>query len=561
MANDAALLANVHRRYWDVVSDIFVQVVNPSLTPDLQLRRLTQWRRSPWGVRVLENESPLGMSTGTPVPQIVIDENIRSRASRGAGEFCVPESFSLRNPIKPSRERGHTGERESASAEMLAEAREMCREEFGDYPKLAQIECIDDEWVWRFRNHPDDHRPSTVARGDNRKLLICGKRHSLTRDYFLPDSMTAQELGEYLAIQFGIKPPAELDTEPPPEEPSPSGEPDRFARFRSSGTPLELILKKVQAEFREPISDLPISALQQRYREKLPSVLLKLWPLGRAPAIIQSGEGLGKSTTLSADLLRQQFEAFTQGSEGLACIAFRSRAQARDKVDEFRQGRPVQLIETFWSRYQDACRAVGVDPIARDEFEDIQPGEVLTQIREQQPKAFDDLERTRQSLWSNASFDSSTLLVTTHRAAALWRTSVLNRAWHHPKFKPDDDHETHRSLASSFIIDRVVFDDPEVDDFVERLSSGVYQFMEHQQSAHRNWKNRRREERLNIYHSLDEPLVDEFERFDELMRLDLATLDRVAVDFDAISFGKDQNDTESTVQGMEWSITSAPGNG
>lgn len=77
----AALMENVHDLLWDHVADEFNRVLNPSLEPDRKLRGITQWRRGPWGTRVLEKPSfVLGLDIGAVVPQVVIHENIRQRA-------------------------------------------------------------------------------------------------------------------------------------------------------------------------------------------------------------------------------------------------------------------------------------------------------------------------------------------------------------------------------------------------------------------------------------------------------------------------------------------------
>ena len=52
--NDSALMENAHRIYWDHVNAVFKSVLNPSLSSDSKLRQATQWRRTPWGIRILD---------------------------------------------------------------------------------------------------------------------------------------------------------------------------------------------------------------------------------------------------------------------------------------------------------------------------------------------------------------------------------------------------------------------------------------------------------------------------------------------------------------------------
>ena len=118
--------------------------------------------------------------------------------------------------------------------------------------------------------------------------------------------------------------------------------------------------------------------------------------------------------------------------------------------------------------------------------------ESLSQIQDEQPEVFAELERVRRGLWAAPykGFNMGTLLVMTHKAAALWATSQLTPAWHHASFDPDAGPEEHMRLANDFSLGRIVFDDPEVDDFVELLPRADFDFIGEQQAAHPNWRNR-----------------------------------------------------------------------
>jgi hypothetical protein len=73
------LVHEAHQTYWDATAEIFQRILQPSLQPDDKLRRLTQWKRSPWALRLLdEGAEVLGLPNGTVIPQLVIQENIRN---------------------------------------------------------------------------------------------------------------------------------------------------------------------------------------------------------------------------------------------------------------------------------------------------------------------------------------------------------------------------------------------------------------------------------------------------------------------------------------------------
>ena len=66
---DSALMENAHRLYWEHVNAVFKSVLNPSLGCDPRMKEATRWRRTPWGIRTLEDNSAiLGLSKGTHIP-------------------------------------------------------------------------------------------------------------------------------------------------------------------------------------------------------------------------------------------------------------------------------------------------------------------------------------------------------------------------------------------------------------------------------------------------------------------------------------------------------------
>ncbi len=94
----ASVLHEAHRTYWEATAAAFDSVLRPSLSPDRSLCSLTHWRRSPWGMRDLDKASEvLGLPAGTVIPQIVIHEQIRSRASTKGQDFLVPPDLQAKD--------------------------------------------------------------------------------------------------------------------------------------------------------------------------------------------------------------------------------------------------------------------------------------------------------------------------------------------------------------------------------------------------------------------------------------------------------------------------------
>ena len=508
----SALMQNAHRIYWDHVHDTFAGVLAPSMGADRKLRSYTQWRRAPWGIRLAEEDSVLGFSLGTPVPQLVIRERLLQRAPKGHSGFLVPELFSLAHPVPTKRQPkpDHADAQGIAELAILDLLGEACFSEWGEWPKPAEASIQNGEWLFRFRNHAGDRNPSTIVLGNHRRLLLNGRHEFGDRQFFLPDGMTAQDLGNHLAERLGWRDPA----------------------------PLQNV----------SISD-RAHAIKQ-YRSQLAAEIAQRDGLGEV-CLIQSVEGIGKTTACLSILANDALEdalAHDDGIERFSAFSFRSRQQAEVKAGEFGRSHPVRHIKPFWSHYEDACAAEGVAPMPRDEFDDANPGDILLRIRNNQPGAFDRLERTRAALWQACGrFDGgATLLCVTHKAAQLWHSTVLTRAWHHPEFEPLGSSEVHTSLRGRFLLTRSVFDDCEVDDFVHVLPEPTHAFLERQQGRYRNWRNTPRPDRLGIYRRLHDEIpsrIRGFESFDEFMRLDLESLEQVTVDFEAIPFGFDNGNS------------------
>lgn len=96
----SALLHNVHDRFYDHVSAVVVEKLQPSIAPDEKMRCATQWRRMGGGVRTIEKAMPvLGLEVGMRVPQLSICENIRERAPKGAKAFLVSPDITLTHPV------------------------------------------------------------------------------------------------------------------------------------------------------------------------------------------------------------------------------------------------------------------------------------------------------------------------------------------------------------------------------------------------------------------------------------------------------------------------------
>ncbi|MCI0661993.1 MAG: hypothetical protein L0220_13060, partial [Acidobacteria bacterium] len=113
----------------------------------------------------------------------------------------------------------------------------------------------------------------------------------------------------------------------------------------------------------------------------------------------------------------------------------------------------------------------------------------------------------------------------------------FTRLWHHPNFDPENP-DPQRELRNLFVIAEVIFDELEIDEFLDCLSDTLFRRIEGIQTTYPAWKSMARADRVGIYGEVGYlPRVETFEHFDRLMRLNLNEFDEVKVDFDQIPFG------------------------
>jgi hypothetical protein len=202
---------------------------------------------------------------------------------------------------------------------------------------------------------------------------------------------------------------------------------------------------------------------------------------------------------------------------------------------------PTVVIWPFWEHLRTACREVGAEQITRDEFDNLTVSSILEEL---DPAVYQRLEERRKDLWKDGRFDGgSTLLAMTHKNAELLYRNDNCRAWHHPEFDPAGSPEEHKKLAAKFRLLEIVFDDPEVDEFVNILPEARYEFLDDRQKQHSGWEHIKLMERRGIYAGLHKEAkslgISTFEDFDELMRLDLKTLTPFHVDYEKFPYGQD----------------------
>ena len=135
-----------------------------------------------------------------------------TKGPKGNSGFLVPETFSSADPARTSR-RSNPDSRSGVSTRPQWSScwRKSAPPNGAIWPKPVGVSIQDGEWLFRFRNHENDRNPSTIALGHYRRLQLNGQHGFEQRQFYLPDQMTAQDLGNHLAERLGWQP---LDEDP-----------------------------------------------------------------------------------------------------------------------------------------------------------------------------------------------------------------------------------------------------------------------------------------------------------------------------------------------------------
>ncbi|MEH2562436.1 hypothetical protein [Bradyrhizobium sp. AZCC 2289] len=542
----AAIMTRAYNFYWEFVHDLIQKILKPSVPSDLQLNSYVHWRRTPYGIRILEKPSPIfGLDAGTKVPQIVIKENIRTKAAKGSDAYIVPEVFSVATLLS---KRSSTDRRAGLSvhdhdtASMFSEAHLILTGEWGKFPKLASIQPCGDGWVFRFYNHSGDTSPDTYVRGDYKKLVLVGS-NTPAGNYFLPDDMTANDFGDYLAILSGQQPLVRTIDTPIVEGPG-----------SESNAGLHRKQSEIERNWPLPMRGLPLAQVMVEYRNKLKGAVAACRDFEGmySDCIILSGEGIGKTTAHMRFAVQEALFTALDGKgdqQRFNAFAFRSLGQAEEKAAEAEEktGCKIVIIKSFWAHYEDACEIEGIEPLPRAHFHDRSINGVLKTIQERQPTVFDRLETIRCNIWpmhgDRPNFDAAdTLIFTSHPTASSWAFSQMTRTWYHPEFKPFTDPDEQATLRNRFLFDKVIYDEPEIDELLYIIPQNLFRHLTQQHEAV-NWKDLPVRKQRELYEQawgtgvLGNEMT--FESYEELMRIRLDKLDRVEVDCDAIPFGHD----------------------
>lgn len=540
----ARWMRELHEAAWDRVAEIFCEAFRDLGEPDRAMRGYVQLRRLPWGTRVQDGNKWLGLPEGTQMLQVPLIDMVRNKRPNGASErfLAAPDlAKPTRRQVRPSTRDSEAPLDAELRDDVVVVIGELVRDDWeSEWPQPAVLDYRGGEPRLRFFNHPGDHNPSSVVRGDHRQVLLqgAGAPDGL---FFLPNGMTLTELI-----------PAAMRIVERRQALAPLAE-DRPFRGMPSYAEKAMRAKAEQLRARDDHS-----AIVKEFRDALRAALDMALDAG-SPAVIKSPEGLGKSTTLFGMLSERQFEHIVASEElvddpggprrgSFLVFSYRSYKQAYAKRTEYESitGRPAIVLESVSQHYQQACMTVNEDPLDVTENADLLE-DFIAAIRARQPSVFEEMEKQRKAIWETHKFDPAmTAIFTVHSVPHHWHHSRSTRAWSHPDYHPDLSEADIERLTESFTFHTVVHDEIEMDSILDIIPEDLWASITACRDAFPDWRNQDADDRLAIFRSAKEThaaLEDVgYWRFDELMRLNPANLSRARVNSYRFRFGHDNHE-------------------
>ena len=552
----AAVMRGAHEVYWQQTAALVEQL--GSIPLDGKMECPVQWRRAPFGTRVIDEHTPfLGLDAGMQVPQLVLHENIRQRVPKGASEFLVLPDFSVSIAATTGTSRQHLPAQFIAgqfTADHLTILQEICASEWGsEYPKPVNVEDKKGDALIQFKNHADDKNPSSIVLGDHRQLLLSG-RHAPEGLFFLPDNMTANELIRHVTLfsEEVVAAPVSIcnAAEVIPPELQPALPPARsFGEWKERRL---ATLDPVSEQIRRPLRGLIQVGDTQveragRFRAACPESVRMIRQFDMN-YVLRAAEGFAK-TSSHFDVIREEARTSSwDGRHGFTVVACRSRSQSAEKMAEYkaRTGGSAVLIQSLRAIYEEVCEEQAASPLVEREFQSRSLSHFLGTVANRQPSIAKALEEHRLALWRDGASrfnQTKTILFTTHATVRLWEETHNTRIWHHPGFDLSMSDKRADELRADFRISRVVYDELEIDEFLTLMPENLHDCIARQQQKLPDWGKSYRDCWSHFISLVSDNAIPgkgmTFERFDSLMRLNLSALQPIRVDFGAIPFGYD----------------------
>jgi len=89
----------------------------------------------------------LGLIRGTIIPQLVINENFRTRACRSCEGFLVPADLNVCHAVAERSRKTHLPTTVEQHEELLGKVRDVCLNAWGEYPQPVSVRLEAGSWI------------------------------------------------------------------------------------------------------------------------------------------------------------------------------------------------------------------------------------------------------------------------------------------------------------------------------------------------------------------------------------------------------------------------------
>lgn len=552
-------LIGLHRIVWAEVAGTINQQLGTSITFDPRLQSYLQKRRSPGGIRRITKDMPLhGFVAGDDIEQIVLQERISTRTLAPAKSPAMINFAKSRSITRCNRDARRNPSRRAVvpdkSDEIVALLQTYLREHgWDEYPKPVGVEFDGTNNMVFFKNNPADMHPSTLVRGDFRRLLGAG-RGAPSSDLFLPNDLTLDESLDLLA---------------PPNT--------SFVPVQSQRTRGQLPLGQ---------NRFPMKAKDKGSARIEASRIIQQAAQAPGVVLVQAAEGTGKTHALFASLVEQRWDddaeryhtAMERGVEptsfkGPTIIACSSYFQIEEKRDELlnldNAPASVVVLHSVSFLYKTALSDFkGIMPLTNAEAGNLGFQHRLQAIQATQPDVYSRMKELRDDAWRSRDgqvrFRDDAVVIMVHDLIKVWPHAEFTKAFLHPDFSDDFDLSNVRKYSQRMQPYRVIYDEVAWHDLATVVPEARVQLAWSIRDAcfaatGKEWDESPLPDRVVAYRagmtgaSTDDNQLS-FEDIDGLIRLKFQPKDRHIVNTKRYPFGKgtDEHNIYAKTQGSAY---------
>jgi hypothetical protein len=490
--------------HWEALADDVIRILAPSqrvgearvlepTKPDDALKNPIQYRRLPGAVRRLTKPNVLGMPVGTMVPQVVLWEEYRDRAKRGATAlFFSPSLFAKAESQKarqPSVRASSIGRR--LRDDEIAAVERVLRE-FYPGPDRAifhslSFDAARNEYVAHFQNDPGDRNPTSVMIESHRAIKGHGVGKDALSDHrHLPFTLgqlieyTCQRLDREKAVESRI-------SEEWVDEDGEWNRRDEELSDRRCG-------QAFAAAFSSTVVD--TASAQAVMREHMPILIAT-----EGISLVSGPEGCGKTTSLFHDHARIMTSLNAQGFHGLAAYAFADYVNAIEKVASFNQinsgGKYHAILWPGFSHaYRSACKKLNLTPISDEDVRRSGYESMWKLVKRSQPAVLKLFRKQHDAMWAEIG-DREPVIFTMHAVVHEWQLGRHSRTmWAKSFWNEAEERSTHLRETELALL---VHDEVKWSTFTDVINEEAYDWLNNLPSdlkeAHRqNYYSRFRQE-------------------------------------------------------------------